>query len=44
MTIKAQDKAPGFSLPDQNGVNRSLAEFAGKKLILFFYPKANTGG
>ncbi len=44
MTIKAQDKAPDFSLSDQNGVNRSLAEFAGEKLILFFYPKANTGG
>jgi peroxiredoxin Q/BCP len=44
VTIKAQDKAPDFSLPDQDGVKRTLADFAGKKLILFFYPKANTGG
>jgi peroxiredoxin Q/BCP len=44
MTVKVSDKAPSFSLSDQNGVLRSLADFAGKKLILFFYPKANTGG
>ena len=44
MPLKPNDKAPAFSLSDQNGVNRSLADFADKKLILFFYPKANTGG
>lgn len=44
MPLKLNDKAPGFSLPDQNGVMRSLADFSGKKIILFFYPKANTGG
>jgi len=44
MTIKAQDKAPDFSLPGHDGSTRTLADFAGKKLILFFYPKANTGG
>lgn len=44
MTVKVSCKAPGFSLPDQDGVKRSPADFAGKKLILFFYPKANTGG
>jgi peroxiredoxin Q/BCP len=42
--LAPNDKAPGFSLPGQDGVIRSLADFAGKKLILFFYPKANTGG
>lgn len=37
-------KAPEFSLPDQNGVLHSLKEFAGKKVILYFYPKDNTPG
>ncbi|MBQ8954612.1 MAG: thioredoxin-dependent thiol peroxidase [Clostridia bacterium] len=37
-------KAPAFSLPDQNGVVRSLADYAGKKVILYFYPKDNTAG
>ncbi|MBF0293435.1 MAG: redoxin domain-containing protein [Nitrospinae bacterium] len=44
MSVKDSDKAPDFSLPDQDGTIRSLADFAGKKLVLFFYPKANTGG
>jgi peroxiredoxin Q/BCP len=44
MPLKPNDKAPDFSLPDQNGVTRSLSEFAGKKLVLFFYPKASTPG
>jgi len=38
------DKAPDFSLPDQDGVKRSLNDFKGKKLVLFFFPKANTPG
>lgn len=37
-------KAPEFSLPDQNGVVHNLKEFAGKKVILYFYPKDNTPG
>lgn len=37
-------KAPEFTLPDQNGTLRSLSEFAGKKVILYFYPKDNTSG
>lgn len=37
-------KAPGFSLPDQNGKVRTLEEFKGKKVILYFYPKDNTPG
>ena len=37
-------KAPDFSLPDQNGVIHSLAEYAGKRLVLYFYPKDNTSG
>jgi len=35
-------KAPAFSGPDQNGKIRSLEEFSGKKLVLYFYPKDNT--
>lgn len=37
-------KAPGFELPDQNGNMRTLEEFRGKKVILYFYPKDNTPG
>ncbi len=37
-------KAPEFSLPDQNGEMRSLSDFRGKKVILYFYPKDNTPG
>ncbi|MBO4289350.1 MAG: peroxiredoxin [Lachnospiraceae bacterium] len=37
-------KAPDFSLPDQNGEMRSLAEFRGQKVILYFYPKDMTSG
>mgnify|MGYP001767469221 CR=1 FL=1 len=38
------DNAPDFSLPDQNGTNRFLAEFRGSHLILYFYPRDNTAG
>ena len=37
-------KAPEFSLPDQNGTVHSLADYKGKKVILYFYPKDMTGG
>lgn len=36
--------APDFTLPDQNGEMRSLSEFKGKKVVLYFYPKDNTPG
>lgn len=36
--------APDFTLPDQNGVNHSLSDYRGKKVILYFYPKDNTPG
>lgn len=38
------DKAPNFSANDQNGNKISLPDFAGRKLILYFYPKDNTPG
>ena len=37
-------KAPAFSLPDQNGTVHTLEEYAGKKVVLYFYPKDNTAG
>ena len=37
-------KAPDFTLPDQNGELRSLADFRGQKVILYFYPKDMTSG
>ncbi len=42
--LKAGTKAPAFSLPDQNGKVHTLDEYAGKKLLLYFYPKDNTAG
>ncbi len=38
------DSAPSFSLPDERGNAVSLADFAGQKLVLFFYPRAGTPG
>ena len=44
VTVKVGDPAPDFSLPDQNEISLNLADFKGRKLFLFFYPKANTSG
>ncbi|MFM7746345.1 MAG: thioredoxin-dependent thiol peroxidase [Bacteroidota bacterium] len=38
------DQAPSFQAQDQNGQIRSLAEFKGRKLVLYFYPKDDTPG
>ena len=43
-TLKIGDKAPNFSALDQDGKNIKLADYAGKKLVVFFYPKASTPG
>ena len=37
-------KAPAFSLKDQDGKSHSLADYAGKSVILYFYPKDDTPG
>ena len=37
-------KAPAFTLPDQNGQMHSLSDYAGKKVVLYFYPKDMTSG
>jgi thioredoxin-dependent peroxiredoxin len=44
MKLSQGDMAPDFSLTDQNGSLVSLKDFKGKRLLLYFYPKANTGG
>jgi peroxiredoxin Q/BCP len=43
-TLTPSNSAPALEAPDQNEKTVSLADFAGRKLFLFFYPKANTGG
>lgn len=42
--LKPGDKAPAFKGVDQNGDVISLADFKGKKVVLYFYPKDNTPG
>ncbi|HKL36864.1 MAG TPA: thioredoxin-dependent thiol peroxidase [Salegentibacter sp.] len=43
-TLEAGDKAPDFSVVNQDGNTVKLSDFKGKKLVLFFYPKASTPG
>lgn len=43
-TLKIGDKAPEFDSIDQNGKKVKLSDFSGKKVVLFFYPKASTPG
>lgn len=38
------DKAPDFSLPDQNGEQVKLSDFRGETVVLYFYPRADTPG
>ena len=42
--LKAGDKAPNFEAIDQNEKTIKLSDFSGKKLVVFFYPKASTPG
>ena len=42
--LKTGSKAPDFTLPDQNGMTHSLSDYAGQKVILYFYPKDMTAG
>lgn len=44
VTIDINDKAPDFSLLDQDGEKVSLKDFKGKTVVLYFYPKADTPG
>ena len=42
--LEAGETAPGFKLSDQDGASVSLADFAGKNVIVYFYPAAMTPG
>jgi peroxiredoxin Q/BCP len=44
MTISAGDKAPTFTLLDQDGQKVKLTDFKGRKVLVYFYPKADTPG
>jgi hypothetical protein len=44
IVMKVNDKAPEFTLPDENGKDLSLKDLRGKTVILFFYPRASTPG
>lgn len=43
-TLTAGQSAPDFTLQDQNGQSVSLADFRGKKVLVYFYPRASTPG
>ncbi len=43
-TLKTGDAAPAFALKDQAGKTVKLADFKGRKLLLYFYPRADTPG
>ena len=43
-TLKIGDKAPNFETKDNQGIIRKLDDYSGKKLVVFFYPKASTPG
>lgn len=42
--LQIGEAAPDFQVPDETGTTRTLSEFAGKTLVLWFYPKADTPG
>jgi thioredoxin-dependent peroxiredoxin len=42
--VKAGDKASYFELPNQDNITRKLSDFSGRKILMFFYPKAGTSG
>jgi peroxiredoxin Q/BCP len=44
MMLKQGDEAPPFDLPDQHGNRVRLSDFRGRKVLIYFYPKANTSG
>ncbi len=42
--MEVNDKAPEFSLPNEEGKTIALKDYRGKNVVLFFFPKANTPG
>ena len=43
-TLKVGDKVPNFSVSDDRGNIQKLSNYKDQKLVIFFYPKANTPG
>jgi len=44
MALEIGKKAPDFALKDENGETVKLSQFKGRRVVVFFYPKANTSG
>ena len=44
MQLNKGDKAPDFAIPDQDGLVHKLSDYAGRKLVIYFYPKDDTPG
>jgi peroxiredoxin Q/BCP len=44
MALEVGKKAPAFTLVDEEGQKVKLADFKGRRLVVFFFPKANTSG
>jgi peroxiredoxin Q/BCP len=44
MILKENTLAPDFKLPDEKGIQRSLSDYRGKEIVLYFYPKDDTPG
>ena len=44
MLLEANTKAPDFTLMDEEGISRSLSDYLGKAVVLYFYPKDDTPG
>ncbi|PIQ22819.1 MAG: thioredoxin-dependent thiol peroxidase [Cytophagales bacterium CG18_big_fil_WC_8_21_14_2_50_42_9] len=44
MKLNIGDKAPNFAIPDQDGIVHKLNDYAGRKLVIYFYPKDDTPG
>ena len=44
MALEPGRKAPDFKLTADDGSTVKLSDFKGRRVVLFFYPKANTGG
>ena len=42
--LKVGDPAPSFTVKDHTGATRSLSDYRGKNVVLWFYPKADTPG
>jgi peroxiredoxin Q/BCP len=42
--MNINDKAPDFTLPDENGKDIALKDLLGKTVVLYFYPRADTPG